>query len=359
MTTTTLAHPGGKADPGAVDRPWLRTGLKVLLAILVLSVPFMANPYYLSVLLLGAIYAVPVLGLYFITGLAGQLSLAEGAFFGIGAYTAALVSTRFDVPFLGSVGAAVVVGVVFGIVLGIPTLKLTGHYLALATIGFAVITQIVLTEWRPVTGGADGIGGIAPPAIGAFVLSNDFYYFYVVLAFLAPLAYVAHRVKRSRIGRAFLAIREDELSAATSGINVMRYKVLAFTLSTTFGALGGALYAHGLTRFISPDFFNFDLSVAMLVMLLLGGRASVPGAVLGAVLVSALPEVLRFLDRWYLVVYGIAVVLLVGLMPEGLWGRYEALRRRHRQEKSSALSDPGHGQAADPTPSEERAHAFL
>ena len=326
------------------------TGLKVLLGVLILSIPFMTNPYYLSVLLLGAIYAIPVLGLYFITGLAGQLSLSEGAFFGIGAYTAALLSTRLDVPFLGSVAAAALVGVAFGMLLGIPTLKLTGHYLALATIGFAVITQIVLTEWSPVTGGADGIGGIKPPAIGAYVLSNDFYYFYVVLAFLAPLAYIAYRVKRSRVGRAFLAIREDELAASTSGINIMRYKVLAFTLSTTFGAIGGALYAHGLTRFISPDFFNFDLSVAMLVMLLLGGQAAVPGAILGAVLVSALPEALRFLDRWYLVIYGVAVVLLVAFMPEGLWGRYESLRRRRSWRKPRRVD---HGQQSTQTPPRE------
>lgn len=353
MTRTTAADKRQTVGSRLPRNQVRSTGLKVLLGVLILSIPFMTNPYYLSVILLGAIYAIPVLGLYFITGLAGQLSLAEGAFFGVGAYTAALLSTRFDVPFLGSVAAAALVGAAFGVLLGIPSLKLTSHYLALVTIGFAVITQIVLTEWSPVTGGTDGIGGIKPPAIGTYVLSNDFYYFYVVLAFLAPLAYIAYRVKRSRVGRAFLAIREDELAASTSGINIMRYKVLAFTLSTTFGAIGGALYAHGLTRFISPDFFNFDLSVAMLVMLLLGGQAAVPGAILGAVVVTALPEALRFLDRWYLVVYGVAVVLLVMFMPEGLWGRYESLRRRRWWRKTPRV-DHGH-QSTHTTPSEEPA----
>jgi branched-chain amino acid transport system permease protein len=303
--------------------------------LLVLAAPLLADTYYLSVLLQGAIYAIPVLGLYFITGLTGQLSLAEGAFFAMGAYTAGILSTRFGLPFPLTIVAAIAVGVVAGLVLGIPTLKLTGHYLALATIGFTIIVMIVLTEWTPVTGGADGIGGIAAPTVGPYVLEQDFYYFYLVLLFLAPLSYVAWKVKRSRVGRAMLAIREDEISAAASGIAVMRYKVLAFTLSTTFGTIGGALYAHGMTHYISPDFFNFELSVTMLVMLLIGGQFSVPGAILGAVAVSALPELLRFLDTWYLVVYGAAVVLLVRYMPDGLWGRLQWLIERRR----SAVSD--------------------
>jgi branched-chain amino acid transport system permease protein len=333
-------------DAGPVG---VRYGVPLVAVAAALAIPFLASSYYLSIVLLGAIYALPVLGLYFITGLAGQLSLAEGAFFGIGAYTAAILSIRFGVPFPLTVAAAALAGVAVGLILGIPTLKLTGHYLALATIGFAVIVQIVLTEWTRVTGGADGIGGIAPASVGPFELSHDFYYYYIVLAFLAPMAYVGWRVKRSRIGRAFLAIREDELAASATGIDIMRYKILAFTLSTTFGAVGGALYAHGLTRYISPDYFNFELSVAMLTMLLLGGQTAVPGAILGAVLVSALPETLRFIDRWYLAVYGAVVVLLVGFMPDGLWGRVEslvALRRVRRSRQAEPALPDGAAQGA-------------
>jgi ABC-type branched-subunit amino acid transport system permease subunit len=338
MTTATPTRtvPELRDRGGTAQRATSRRIATLVAAVLVLAVPFLADTYYLSVILQGAIYAIPVIGLYFITGLTGQLSLAEGAFFGIGAYVAGILSVRFGLPFPVTVTAAVLTGVLAGLVLGIPTLKLTGHYLALATIGFTIIVQIVLTEWAPVTGGADGIGGIAAPVIGPFVISHDFFYYYVVLLFLVPLACVAWLVKRSRVGRAFLAIREDEISAAANGIPVMRYKVLAFTLSTTFGTIGGALYAHGLTHYISPDFFNFELSVTMLVMLLLGGQFSAQGAILGAVLVSALPELLRFLDRWYLVVYGAAVVVLVRYMPEGLWGRLESMLSWQSRNKTGA-----------------------
>jgi branched-chain amino acid transport system permease protein len=354
MVTLSRAEvsPGTARPAGRRRGSPLRTGIAaVAAAVLVLAVPLLADTYYLSVLLQGAIYAIPVLGLYFITGLTGQLSLAEGAFFAIGAYVAGILSTRFGVPFPLTVLAAILVGILAGLVLGLPTLKLTGHYLALATIGFTIIIQIVLTEWAPVTRGADGIGGIAPPVIGPYVIEHDFFYFYLVLLFLVPLALIAWKVKRSRIGRALLAIREDELSAAASGIAVMRYKLLAFTLSTTFGAIGGSLYAHGMTHYISPDFFNFDLSVTMLVMLLLGGQFSVPGAIIGAVGVSALPELLRFLDRWYLVVYGAAVVLLVRYMPDGLWGRLQALRNRRR-----ARPAPPRDVAAEKTEDVEVSH---
>nr|WP_275941525.1 branched-chain amino acid ABC transporter permease [Planosporangium mesophilum] len=311
-----------------MERPHTLAALLVLLA----SLPFLVNPFYLGVVVLGVIYALAVLGLYFVMGLAGQLSLAQGAFFGVGAYTAAILSTRFDWPFPATMGATVAAGVLVGVALGYTTLRLTGHYLALATIGFAVIANIVFLHWKPVTNGADGIAGVKPPVVGGFILDQNFFYYYVALAFLAVGALVGWRLKRSRIGLAFLAIREDQLAASTTGINVLNVKVLAFTLSTVYGAVAGGLYAHGLTHYISPDNFAFELSVTMLVMLLLGGQATVPGAIVGAMLVTALPEVLRFLDRYYLAVYGVAVVLLVVFLPQGLWGWLEsAVARRPRR----------------------------
>jgi branched-chain amino acid transport system permease protein len=276
-----------------------------------------------------------VLGLYFVMGLSGQLSLAQGAFFGVGAYTAGILSSRFDWSFVATMGATIVAGVLVGVALGYTTLRLTGHYLALATIGFAVIANIVFLHWKPVTNGADGISGIKPPTIGGFVLDQNFFYYYVVLAFLIVLALVGWRLKHSRVGLAFLAIREDQLAASASGINILNVKVLAFTLSTVYGAVAGGLYAHGLTHYISPDNFVFELSVTMLVMLLLGGQATAPGAIVGAMLVTALPEALRFLDRYYLAVYGVAVVLLVVFLPQGLWGWLESVVRRRSRARDA------------------------
>lgn len=347
------ATPAPAASPAAArrDRPW---ALIVLLALMA-TLPFLVNPFYLGVVVLGGIYAVAVLGLYFIMGLTGQLSLAQGAFFGLGAYAAAVTSTRLHWPFWPSVGAAVVAGLVMGLVLGYTVLRLTGHYLALATIGLAIIAVIVFQEWKPVTGGPNGIAGIKPPTIGSLVLSQNFYYFYMVWLFLVVLAAIAWVVKRSRVGRAFLAIREDQLAAAATGINILNFKVLAFTLSTVYGAIGGALYAHGLTHYISPDVFVFDLSVTMLVMLLLGGQATVPGAILGAMLVTALPEGLRFLDRYYLVVYGVAVVLLVIYLPEGIWGWAESMMARRRTGGRQRAPVPMSEEPGDPSPAERGA----
>jgi len=351
---TALASTGASAPPRESrariprDRPW---ALIVLLAILA-SLPFLVTSFYLGVVVLGAIYAIAVLGLYFIMGLTGQLSLAQGAFFGIGAYASAIVSTKFDWPFWPSMAAAIAAGLVVGVVLGYPVLRLTGHYLALATIGLAIIAVIVFQQWEPVTGGPNGVAGVKPPTIGSFILSQNFYYFYLVWIFLVVLAAIAWITKRSRVGRAFLAIREDQLAAAATGINTLNFKVLAFTLSTVYGAIAGALYAHGLTHYISPDNFVFDLSVSMLVMLLLGGQATVPGAILGAMVVTALPETLRFLDQYYLVVYGVAVVLLVIFLPEGIWGWAQSVADRRRSGRRDRAPVPMNDRPGGPSPAE-------
>lgn len=349
-----IAAPGASAGSQArttrirPGRPWTLVALLVLMA----ALPFLVNAFYLGVIVLGAIYAVAVLGLYFLVGLSGQLSLAQGAFFGLGAYASAITSTRLHWPFWPSVGAAIVAGLVIGLVLGFAVLRLTGHYLALATIGLAIIAVIVFQQWKEVTGGPNGIAGIQPPTVGNIILTQNFYYFYLVWAFLVVLAAIAWTVKRSRVGRAFLAIREDQLAAAATGINVLNFKVLAFTLSTVYGAIGGALYAHGLTHYISPDVFVFDLSVTMLVMLLLGGQATVPGTILGAMVVTALPEGLRFLDRYYLVVYGVAVVLLVIFLPEGIWGWGESFLARRRSRGRERAPVPMNQRPGDPWPGE-------
>lgn len=349
VVTASGATAEGQARPRIrPDRPW---ALGLLLALMA-ALPFLVNAYYLGVVVLGAIYAVSVLGLYFLMGLTGQLSLAQGAFFGLGAYAAAIASTRWHWGFWPSVGVAIVAGLLIGLVLGYAVLRLTGHYLALATIGLAIIAVIVFQQWKEVTGGPNGIAGIEAPTIGNIVLSQNFYYFYLVWAFLVVLAGIAWIIKRSRVGRAFLAIREDQLAAAATGINILNFKLLAFTLSTVYGAIGGALYAHGLTHYISPDVFVFDLSVTMLVMLLLGGQATVPGAILGAMVVTALPEGLRFLDRYYLVVYGVAVVLLVIFLPEGIWGWGESFVARRRARRHHRVGVPMADRPGDPGPAE-------
>ena len=296
---------------------------KILLAIigvLALLFPFaVKSPYVLQVTDSALIYAIAVLGLGILLGFSGQMSLAQAAFFGIGAYASAIISLHFNAPFWVALPCAVAFTALIGAIVGYPCLRLSGHYLALATIGFGIIVQLVLINARDLTNGPDGLTGIPAPQIGSLVLDNYQTYFYVVYGFLLLAIYVAVRVKHSRIGRAFEAIRENEIAAQAMGINATNYKVLAFVLASAFGGLGGSLIAH-MTRFISPDSYSFDQSVVFLVMLVIGGSSTITGAVTGAILLTFLPEVLRPLKDSYIMVYGAAVIAMVIFMPEGIIG---------------------------------------
>ncbi len=296
-------------------------------AVVVLALPLIFNSnYWQQIMVLALTYAIVVLGLNFPLGYAGQMSLAQAAFWGIGAYTSALLATRLQVNFwLGLVAAALVAGA-FGAVLGIPTLKLSGHYLAMTTIGFGIIIGLVLQNWQAL-GGADGIRSIPAPAIGPFAFTDNQSQYYLLLAFVALLAYATWRITHSRVGRAFLAVRENELAAAAMGVDVTKYKIIAFMLSAALGGIGGSLYAH-TSGYISPDTFSFDQSVLFLSMLVLGGAGSLWGPIFGAALFTFLPEYLRFLKDSYLLVYGVGVILTMVFFPTGLWGLIERLYAR-------------------------------
>jgi len=283
-------------------------------------VPFVVHSQYvLQVTDTALIYAIVVIGLGILLGFTGQMSLAQAAFFGMGAYASAIASTTLgwspwiSIPF-GALFAAAI-----GAAVGYPCLRLSGHYLALATIGFGIIVQLVFINARSLTNGPDGINSIPPPHLGSLALDTYQTYFYVAYGALLISVYIAWRVKHSRIGRAFEAIRENEIAAQAMGINATHYKVLAFVLASAFGGLAGGLIAH-MTRFISPDSYSFDQSVIFLVMLVIGGSATITGAVTGAILLTFLPEFLRPLKDSYIMIYGAAVVLMVIFMPEGIVG---------------------------------------
>ena len=308
----------------------------VVAALLVACYPLVVHsPYLMQVTDTALIYAVAVLGLGILLGFTGQMSLAQAAFFGIGAYASALLSLDFNLPFWIALPSAVLVTAAIGAAVGFPCLRLSGHYLALATIGFGIIVQLVFINARGWTNGSDGLTGIPAPQIGGFAFDSYPRYFYVVYAALLLCIFVAWRLKHSRVGRAFEAIRENEIAAQTLGINVTHYKVLAFVLAAAFGGLGGSLIAH-MTRFISPDSYSFDQSVVFLVMLVIGGSSTITGAVTGAILLTFLPEVLRPLKTSYIMVYGAAVVAMVIFMPEGLIGMLSWQFRRMRGQNVPA-----------------------
>jgi branched-chain amino acid transport system permease protein len=279
--------------------------------------------YQLNLLMQAATYAIAVFGLVIVLGLTGQINLAQAAFFGLGAYAVALGTTDFGLGFWPSLVLGVAIAALAGAILGLASLRLGGHYLAMVTISFQTILSLTLNNWISLTHGPDGIRNIARPAL--FAESKPYLGFCIAMFFAA--GYFVFVLKRRRLGRAMQAVRDNELAAGVTGIDTFGVKVTAFTLSAALGGLGGALFAGGFT-YISPDQFTFSESVVFLTMALLGGVVSPFGAAVGTGLLILLPEWLRFLKVVYLAVYGASVILIMVFLPDGLWGLFTKARKR-------------------------------
>jgi branched-chain amino acid transport system permease protein len=302
-----------------------RGSRKLLIAgftiVAVAAVAFLApsQGYYLNIMMQAATYAIAVAGVVIVLGYCGQLALCQAAFLGIGAYSVALGTVVYGLPFFVALAIAVVVTGIGGIFLGFASLRLGGHYLAMVTIGFQQIATLVLTNWISFTRGPDGVSGIPRPGLFGLDLSGGSAYLALCLFFLILVTVFALQLKASRLGRAMQAVRDNEIAAATCGINVFRTKTIAFGISSALGGLGGGLFA-GAFSYISPDQFTFNESIVLLTMALLGGVQSPIGALLGTVLLVVLPEWLRFLRQAYLAVYGAAVIAIMVFLPRGVWG---------------------------------------
>jgi branched-chain amino acid transport system permease protein len=304
-----------------------RIAVVALCACAVLAAPMLISPYSLRVLILALISAIAVVGLCLAFGYTGLIQLGQAAFVGIGAYTSALLTTRLGFDFWLALPAAIIVSAVIGMLIGAPMLRLRGHYLALATVGLNVTMEIVTKNWTSLTGGDDGLSGIPGIEIGAFAFSSDRSFYYLALGFLAVVALIGAAIRASHFGRAMIAVRDDELACGACGVRVFRTKLLAFTLASAYGGLSGVLYAH-YANYIAPSDFDGVKAITLLVMLIVGGEASIPGAIAGAVLISFAPEWLRFLGEAYLTVFGIGVVIVLVLLPSGLAGAARSLGRR-------------------------------
>jgi len=294
-------------------RPWAKSlGLGLLL-----FAPLFLNNYAVDVLTLTGIYVVLALGLNIVVGLAGLLDLGYVAFYAIGAYTYALLSTHYGVSFWIGMPFGGITAAVFGMVLGVVTLRLRGDYLAIVTLGFIQIVHLVLNNWDSVTNGPNGILNIGRPAIGNFELLQPIHFYYLILAIALLTLAVVYRINRSRVGRAWMAIREDEVAAAAMGIHTTRFKILAFTLGATWAGIAGSFFAAKFA-FISPESFTFFESVFVLSMVVLGGMGSIPGVILGASLLVILPEFLRGLADYRMLFFGALLVLMMVFRPQGL-----------------------------------------
>lgn len=323
MSGDAVTAPGVAAPALSVPQARAWRGVPAMLGGLVLVVAAASfapqSGYLLNIFMQAATYSIGVAGLVVVLGYCGQISLAQAAFFGLGAYGTALGTTDYGLPFGVSLAIGLGLAAVFGVALGLASLRLGGHYLAMVTISFQQILTLVLNNWIGLTHGPDGVKNIPRPAVPGLAFERGDHYLALCLASLVVVVWYTWRLKTSRLGRAMQAVRDNEIAASTCGIDIFRTKVLAFGISAVLGGLGGGLFA-GAFAYISPDQFTFGESIVLLTMALLGGVQSPFGALLGTTVLVILPEWLRFLRQVYLAVYGAAVILIMVFLPDGLWG---------------------------------------
>ena len=326
------------ANPTSPQAAAATSGRSLFLPILLLAgmaglalIPFTINvgDYVLNMLMQAVTYAIAVLGMTVVLGYTGQINLAQAAFFGFGAYVVGLGTTALGLNFWLALLLGVGVAALAGAILGLTTLRLGGHYLAMITISFQQIFDLVLNNWIAVTHGPDGVSGIERPMLAGIDLSDNRRYLLFCVVALYLLICFVWWLPNTRLGRAMRSVRENELAASVVGVHTLRTKVIAFTISAALGGISGGLYAGGFA-YISPDNCNFARSVEFLTMVLLGGAQSPFGAALGTVLLILLPEWFRFLKQIYLAAYGLAVILIMVFLPEGLWGLVSGAWRRVR-----------------------------
>lgn len=316
--------------------------LKILLAaVIIILVPLLTpNMYIMQIVNMICIYIILGTSINVLTGFTGQLSLGQAAFFGIGAYATALLNTRGGLQFFPCMICSVVITALFGVILAVPALKVKGSYLALLTMGFGEVVRIVMINWTPVTNGTAGILGIESPVIFGFAFDTlKKYYFLIMVFVLLGLLYQSIIIK-TRTGRAFVAIREDNEAAELTGINVTSYKIRAFVLSAIYCGVAGSLYAM-MIKYVSPDTFTNNISSVILWTAIVGGFGTVMGPVLGGIVMQVLPEALRFLGDWRLVVYGVILLIVILRFPGGLYPYIQKFMENWKEKRAAHAEGRG------------------
>ena len=302
-----------------IEGPQIKKRLLSFLLLLLIVIPLLLNNYHIDVLTIAGIYVVLALGLNIVVGLAGLLDLGYIAFYAVGAYSYGILNTEFGIAFWPALIIGALLSALCGTMLGIITLRLRGDYLAIVTLGFLMIVHLILNNWDELTHGPNGILGIDPPAIGGFTLTSPIHFYYLILVLAIIAIFVINRINNSRIGRAWIALREDETAASAMGINVTNMKILAFALGASWAGLAGVFFA-GRYAFISPESFTFFETVLVLSMVVLGGMGSITGVIIGAALLIILPEVFRGFQDYRMLAFGGAMALMMIFRPQGLIG---------------------------------------
>jgi branched-chain amino acid transport system permease protein len=290
----------------------------ITLAVAIVFFPvFTQNPYYLNVANIIGLNTIVVVGLNLLIGYAGQISLGHAAFYGLGAYISGILTVTYNVsPWIALV-TAVCVTAVLALLIGIPTLKLRGHYLVMATLGLNLIINIIMVQWDSVTGGPSGFPGIPNLGMGNWSFDSDLKMYCLIWGVVFVAIVLALNLVRSRPGRALRALHGSELAASCFGVDTKSYKVKIFVLSAIYASLAGSLYAHYLT-FISPKTFDIFFSVELVTMVIVGGMGSIWGVLFGTIFLTSLPNVLHFFDEYKDIIYGLILVVILIFMPQGV-----------------------------------------
>ena len=325
-------------DMELLQTPFVKICVTAFLVFL-LAWPFLVKSAFLWVTLQILIAVIGAVGLNILTGFTGQISLGQGAFLGVGAYTSAYITAKLGLSFWVGVPAAGLVTAMAGMVFGIPSLRLKGLYLAIATLASQFILEWVFLRWESVTGGSYGIV-IPRPSLGGYVFESDRSYYYIVLLIAVAMVLFAANLMRTRTGRAFMAVRDHYISAEIMGINLFKYRILSFAISSFYAGVAGALYGHSL-RFVSSEQFNIEVSIVYLAMIIIGGLGSILGSIYGAVFMILLPKLLTIVTAKLAVgipgiaelataleqgIFGAIIIVFLIFEPDGIAHRWKMVK---------------------------------
>lgn len=320
------------------------------IALILLMPLFINSQYMFTLLILIGIYSIITIGLSLLIGYAGQISLGHAAFFGIGAYVSGILTTKYEVSTWIAMGAGMAITFIVAYLIGIPILKLKGHFLALATIAINVIVYVLLLGLSEYTGGASGLVGIPDISLFGLDLGNQLYFYFFIWTVVFLVIIFSTNIIRSNVGRILRSIHDSEIGTETLGVNVPKYKVMIFAISAVFASLAGSLYAHYI-NFIAPPTFYISFSILLLVMVMVGGVYSIWGAILGTAAITFLNEAIRFVGHTYfnisgeveIVVYGLIIILVMIFMPKGLISVFDTKLNINfkAKKKKSIVSEKG------------------
>lgn len=318
--------------PAIISRDRLRRGLAALpwaVAVAMLAYAFIAGGYFVTIMSFAMIYAVFVIGLNVFMGFAGQVSFGHNAFAALSGYASAILTATYSWDPLPAFAVGLGLALFVALVVGWPTLRLKGHYLAMATLAIGLIVYEIAVQWQSVTQGYMGISGISPLAVAGYEVVSDRGKLVVLVVIVVVSSFAAGRLRASRFGRALAAVAGSEDGARALGINVAHYKLTAFLVSAAYAALAGSLFAH-VVEFVSPEVFGLNMVVLSFTMLYVGGIGTLGGPILGAVIVSLLPEVFRGFKDYQDLFYGAGLILLLIYAPKGLAALGNIIPRRSR-----------------------------